>query len=167
MEASAHTERAHQKLAAARAALLAQLASVRPDQWDLPVYADGDQWTIIDILRHLVSSESSMARLIEVIRDGGEGAPPDFDRDRFNHSRVRKAKGLNAQKLVAGLDESRAYALRVIDSLSHEDWAREGRHGNLEIVSIEQIVKIIGLHERTHALDIKAALAEANEAENA
>ena len=79
------------KLTLARDELLALAGSNDEAEWDTVVYSEGQEWTAADILRHLTSAEASMTRLIEIIRDGGEGVPSDFDLQRWNDRGIQKA----------------------------------------------------------------------------
>ena len=159
MDDSARKERVLAEIDSARNALLAQISQVNEDQWQNTVFAEGDNWTILDILRHLFNAEKSMGRLIETIKAGGEGAPADFDLARFNASRVRKSQALTTAEIKQGLVDSRAYILQVIEGLAAEDWEKKGRHGSMRILTIEEILYVIAEHDQTHTQHIAAALA--------
>jgi hypothetical protein len=122
------------------------------------VFSESAEWQVSDLLRHDVSAEHSMTRLIENIRDGGEGASADFDLTRWNASRVQKAKAKSIEDLTADLAQNRTYLLGVIDSLDEADLDKKGRHGSLRIMSIEEILHLIADHEQRHMADIQQAL---------
>jgi hypothetical protein len=100
-----------------------------------------------------------MTRLIENIRDGGEGASPEFDLTRWNDSRVKKARHKTIADLTADLTQNRTHLLGVIESLGEDDWDKRGRHGSLRIMSIEEILHLIADHEERHMGDIRQAVA--------
>lgn len=147
-----------QKLTAARQQLLAVVGGLDEAQWERMVYSEEGNWRVSDVLRHLAEAEHGMIRLCELIRLGGEGVRPDFDLNRYNARAVEKAKEKSPAELLADMESNRGRLFAFVDTLEDEDWAKEGRHASLNIMSIEQIMKIIGLHERQHAEDIRKAL---------
>ncbi len=147
------------KLAENRANLFSLLHSIPDDQWETAVFSEETVWTISDIVRHLEGAERSMITLMERIRDGGEGAPSDFDLARWNASRIKKAKEKTPQELMLSMVGNRENLYRFMAALNSEDWQKKGRHGSLRIMTIEEICHIIADHEATHAQDIRKALA--------
>ena len=146
------------KLEANRQALLALLAGLSEAEWETAVYTESANWQVIDLLRHLTEAESSMTRLMALIRDGGPGVPEDFDLDRWNASRIKKTIGKSTDELFAGMAQNRADLLAFMDSLDESDWAKKGRHGSGRILSIEEICQIIADHEQHHTQDIRQTL---------
>jgi uncharacterized damage-inducible protein DinB len=148
-----------QKLETVRSSLLEMIGNIDDEAWSRPVFSESTEWQTSDLLRHIVSAEHSMTRLIENLRDGGEGASADFDLTRWNASRVEKAKAKSIEDLTADLGQNRSYLLGVIESLSNEDWDKKGRHGSMRIMSIEEILHLIADHESRHMEDIQNAAA--------
>src|SRR5512145_2392712 len=74
--------------------------SLSPEQLRTRLYQDGAQWTVQQVLAHFAVIERSMHRLFADILDGGPGAPPDFDFDRYNLTQTRKLDGLSLDELV-------------------------------------------------------------------
>jgi uncharacterized protein (TIGR03083 family) len=146
------------KLTRARQEFLALVADLSQTEWQIPVYSEDQEWTIADILRHLTGAEASMTRLSEIIRDGGEGVPPDFDLARWNARGVQKTREKLPAELLAEMEKNRQKLFRFIDTLEDKDWMKSGRHGSLRIMSIEQIMNQIADHEFTHTKDIKRSL---------
>lgn len=147
-----------EKLATTRTELRDTLDELSAEEWLTPVYSHASSWAIADILRHLTDSENSMTRLMIRIRDGGEGVPPDFDLARWNESRIAKARDKTPADLFADMARNREALFQFIDSLEPEDWDKEGRHGSMRVLSIEQICHLISDHESTHLNDIRQAL---------
>lgn len=147
-----------EKLAANRAALFALLQGLTDEQWQTAVFSEETIWTVTDMVRHLEGAERSMIALMAGIQQGGAGAPEDFDLARFNASRIRKAADKQPLELMAAMEKNRADLLVFMDSLTEEDWQKQGRHGSLQIMTIEEICTIIASHEATHTADISAAL---------
>ena len=148
------------RIAGTRQELLNLLQTLNVTEWQTQVYSDGDQWSVLDLLRHMTSAERSMTLLMENIHRGGEGASAEFDLSRWNASQVRKQQEKTPAGLMADMEANRQTMLTFIDSLSAEDWEKQGRHASGKVMSIYEIVKIIGLHEKTHMQDIRAAIAQ-------
>ncbi len=133
-------------------------SNIADDQWDTIVFSDGE-WSVHHILRHIVTSEYSMNGLIQMICDGGAGAPDDFDIDRFNRGQVRKQESKTAEELLATMAKNHQGTLALLASLSDDDLAKRGRHGGLgRETSVRTIFKIIAGHNLQHAQDVQTAL---------
>lgn len=141
-----------------RQELLRVLAGLSEAEWETAVYTESSTWQVIDLLRHLTEAESSMTRLMALIRDGGVGVPDDFDLDRWNAGRIKKTLGKSTDDLLAEMAQNRANLLAFMDSLAEADWEKKGRHGSGRMMTIEEICAIIADHETTHTADIRAAL---------
>lgn len=148
-----------QKLAASRAALLALLTSLQPEQWTQPVFTEGDTWTVTTVVSHLLDSERGMSIQIHKTRKGEETIPEGFDINRWNASVQKRVGNLSSAELIAGLEVTRAKTLDVMNSLQDEDWIRTGRHPTRGLITIEQYYETIYGHELSHAADMKRALA--------
>jgi len=148
-----------QNLAASRAALLALLNSLQPEQWHQPVFSEGDTWTVTTVISHLLDSERGMSIQIHKTRKGEETVPPGFDINRWNAGVQKRMGNLSPAELMAGLETTRTKTLDVMNSLKDEDWARTGRHPTRGLITIEQYYETIHGHELSHAEDIKRALA--------
>ncbi len=151
-------EELRQQLDATRAELKQYLDSLTPEQWETVVFADENNWKVSDLLRHLNEAEVSMVRLMDNIRQGGEGASPDFDLNRWNASKVRKAQEKTVAQLMDDMEANRAYMWEFFDSLNPEDWEKRGRHGTGRILSLAEIFQVIAGHDRQHMKDMQRAL---------
>lgn len=149
-----------ERLAASRAELVEACRELDRDTWTQPVYAHGEEneWTAMDLLRHLVWAEGGMLRLMKQIRAGEEGAPADFDLDRYNASGVRKLKDEMPADLLLRLEQNRRDVLAFVDSLEEGDWPKKGRHGSLRIMTIREILEQIARHEEEHLRDLRRVL---------
>ena len=143
------------KLARARAGLLDLVDPFGDAEWDTVAYSDGQEWTTADILRHLTGAEASMTRLIELIREGGDGVPADFDLQRWNARGIEKAGEKLPRELITEMSHNRTHLFDIIDGLQEDDWSKNGRHGSLRIMTIEEILNLIADHETRHAQDIR------------
>lgn len=129
--------------------------SLKESDWTQPIYTHGEEWTAQDILRHLTWAEGGMIRLIEQIRQGEQGVPEDFDLNRYNASGVKKLKEKTPAELMAMMATNRERLLELVDGLSEEEMALEGRHGSLQVMSIERILQVIANHEEQHLADLR------------
>jgi len=149
-----------EKLAATRADLVKVARELDWDSWTHPVYSHGGEkeWSAMDLLRHLVWAEGGMLRLMRQIRAGEEGAPADFDLDRYNAAGVNKLKDEMPADLLLRLEKNRNELLAFVESLEEGDWEKKGRHGSLRIMSIREILERIADHEAQHLADLREAL---------
>jgi hypothetical protein len=152
-------ETIRRKLAASRQDLLSLLENLNEEQWETAVFSEeAEGWRVADVLRHLVGAERGMMNLIVHIRQGKEGAPADFDLHRYNASMVKNSKDKTPPILIGEMSEVRRQLLNLLEGLEKTDWEKKGRHGNLHIMTIEEIFKTIALHDKMHGRDIRRAL---------
>src|SRR5690606_5225642 len=149
-----------EKLAATRADLVKVARELDWDSWPHPVYGHGGEkeWSAMDLLRHLAWAAGGMLRLRRQIRAGEEGAPADFDLDRYNAAGVNKLKDEMPADLLLRLEKNRNELLAFVESLEEGDWEKKGRHGSLRIMSIQEILERIADHEAQHLADLREAL---------
>jgi hypothetical protein len=141
-----------------RRELMALLRSLSEGDWDTAVYADDNEWSITDLLRHVVNAEKGMTGLISQFQAGNNPVPADFDRERYNQSIVRKSKDKSSANLMAELEENHAHFLQVLEGIEDGDWQKNGRHASLRIMSIEEVCHLIPDHEADHLQQIRTAL---------
>ena len=129
-----------------------------PDQWNAEVYTEGTTWTIRHMLSHLVTSERGLIKLFEQIRLGGEGASPDFSIDRYNAAQQARSKDLTPAEILAQYKEVRANSIAWISGLKDEELEIKGRHPFLDITTIREMIKMLYIHNQTHAGDMRKVL---------
>lgn len=147
-----------QKLAQSRQETLSSLQGLSETQWNTVVYSEEAEWRAADLLRHMTHAEQSMTRLIEAIRDGGEGVSPDFDLTRWNARAISKMQDKTPAGLFAEMAQNRERLWEVMDTLTNEDLDKKGRHGSLRILSIEEVLHLIADHEARHVNHIREAV---------
>jgi hypothetical protein len=145
-------------LAQARLGLRTLLMRLNEEQWHAQVYHDDEPWAVIDLVRHMVDAERGLSLNVRRIIRGEDGIPPDFDRDRWNRSRVRKMADTGPKDLLADMATNRAHLLELIDELQDDDWNKEGRAPWLDIVTVERFLNQIWQHEAGHTADIAEAV---------
>ncbi|GAB4417146.1 MAG: hypothetical protein Kow00106_12930 [Anaerolineae bacterium] len=144
------------RLNKSRARLLAIVESLTEDDLDRPAAGD---WTIRQVLSHLVASEEDHRQVIEVIVQGEtERLPREFALDAHNARRLEKLGRLERDALLAALAEQRAQTVELLESLDEAALARRGPHPALGEMSAADIFRIIAMHEGRHLRDIEAAL---------
>ncbi|MCB8945155.1 MAG: maleylpyruvate isomerase N-terminal domain-containing protein [Ardenticatenaceae bacterium] len=154
----AKKEAIREKKIRVRQELLAVLAGLGEAEWETAVYAENNEWTISDIVRHLVNAEKGMTGLITEFQQGNNPVPPDFDIERFNKRVVEKAKEKSQAELLAEFAANHETFLAVLAGLGDDDWEKNGRHASLQILTIEQICHLIPDHEQTHLAHIQQAI---------
>lgn len=153
-------EAVKQKLAETRERLLAVARELDREEWSHPVYVHDDEtkWTAAELLRHLVWAEGGMLRMMRQVKEGGTGVPEDFEIDRYNAKGVEKLGDKMPAELMEMMAENRQQVLAFIDTLDADDWEKEGRHGSLRIMTIEEVLETIAAHEAQHLEDLREAL---------
>lgn len=138
--------------------LLQTIKNLPEDKQDLKVSSHDNSWTILDTIKHIYDSEDSMTKLMKVIQEGGEGVPENFDLNRWNRRIVEKMSEKSLDVLLDDLRESRERLKTFLEQLKEEDFNKKGRHGSKRILTIDQILDLIGSHEKSHLDKIKSSL---------
>lgn len=125
--------------------------------WQTPIYTDGAQWDARETLAHLIQAEASLRALFERVVAGGDGAPVDFDIERFNREHTGRLASLSRDELLQRYADERRATADFADGLSASQLALRGRHPALGDSSIEDMLKLIYLHNSMHVRDIKKA----------
>lgn len=144
-------------LAESRAYLNRVLDSVG-HRWDESVYSDGAEWTVQQVVTHLMVSDRGQTALLKRIAQGEEGVPADFDLERYNRRSVEKQAATTPAELRAAMVEAAAERAAWLAAQDESVLDKQGRHASLRVLSIEQILNVIAGHDRVHADDIAKAL---------
>ena len=148
-----------QQLAQSRAALNELLDSLSEEQWQTPVYGEGQNWTVQDMVAHLVESETGMSIHIHKIRKGRETLPKGFNLDTWNAGLTDRSGNTTPAELRQKLGPVRERTLQGMETLSDEEWSLTGQHATRGTITIEQYYETISGHETSHTNDIKRAIA--------
>lgn len=130
------------------------------NQWLVMVYADGENWSIRNVLAHFVTSEQSFARLFANISAGGAGAPENFNIDRYNAAQQVQTREQSPQMLLAQFKFVRADMVAWVSALSANDLQKMGRHPFLGVTSLAEMIKMIYRHNQLHVRDLRQVLSE-------
>lgn len=132
--------------------------ALEPIDWGKQVYSEGAQWTVQQVLAHLVSAEASVTRLIQHIVDGGPGVPEDFDLNAYNERKVAELEGLGPADLLERFTALREQTAEMVTRLSQADLERIGRHPFLGMARVADIVKLMYRHNQIHQRELRKAL---------
>lgn len=144
------------RLHASRARLLAVVEPLTEADLDRPA---AGEWTIRQILMHLIASEDDHRRVVEaILRGESDRLPHDFSLDAHNAHRLAEVGWLEREALQTALQAQRARTLALAEGLDDEALAQRGRHPALGEMSVGDILRIIAVHELRHLRDIQAAL---------
>ncbi|GAB4500557.1 MAG: hypothetical protein Fur0035_00970 [Anaerolineales bacterium] len=137
---------------------LAFFAALTPEQWNAPVYTEGETWTVRSVLAHFVTAERGFLKIFADILAGGPGASDDFDINRYNASQQAKTAALTPAELMENFRQTRAEMAAFAAGLSESDLQKIGRHPALGITSLGEMLKLVYLHNSMHFRDLKKAL---------
>ena len=126
---------------------------------DLPrSVGHASDWTIKDLIGHIAYAEAGMIPLARVgAGDPAPQLPDDFDIDRWNESRVRRARREGVPQLLERLATSREQLLALLDTLDDDALDRPVTHPTQGATTVAGIFRIIGGHERLHGEELRAA----------
>ena len=148
--------RLRERREAGRAEFLAAVEALSEEDLARPAGHESD-WTARDLIGHVAYAETSM---LPMIRGPLGGQPfqvrPDFDLDRWNDSRVRRAREQPVEALLARLEESRRELLALLDGMDDADLDRQTSHPRAPSTTVEGVIRIIAIHERDHARELRA-----------
>ena len=140
--------------------------SLAPEQWRLPIYTEGTMWSVRDVLAHFTAAESGVTRLVENILGGGPGSPEDFDLNAYNERKVAGLKGASEEELLLQFSSLREKSATLVKNLHQDDLVKMGRHPWLGMASVEDILKMMVLHNQIHQRDIRRAINSAGRSED-
>ncbi len=134
-----------------------------PDTWvrgNEGCSKDGkDTWSAFDIVGHLIHGERTdwMSRA-RIILENGEARPFDpFDR----LAQFKESEGKSLAQLLdefARLREESLVALRALN-LQPEDFARRGKHPDLGVVTLSELLATWAVHDFTHLHQLSRVMA--------
>jgi hypothetical protein len=147
------------ELTRARARLHHILAGAKGDDWDRQVQDEDQHWTVRQVVIHLTDAQRGMFGQMRKIAAGEEAIPADFDLNRWNRRTVEKNADKIIEELLMQLASDHDALKAFVTGLTDAELDRRGRHSSLEIMSVEEIARLVASHEMMHAETIAAALA--------
>ena len=130
-----------------------------PDSW-VRGNEGKDTWSAFDIVGHLIVGERTdwMPRA-RIILENGEARPFDpFDR----FAQAKESQGKSLPQLLDGFARLRSENLASLQSLNlqPEDLTRRGRHPELGVVTLSQLLATWAVHDLTHVHQLSRVLAQ-------
>ena len=148
--------RLRERLEAGRAEFLAAVEALSEEDLACPAGHESD-WTARDLVGHVAYAEGSMLPMIQrPVAGQAHQIPSAFDLDRWNDSRVRRAKEQPVAALLDRLAESRRELLALLDGMDDADLDRPTSHPRMPNTTVEGVLRIIAIHERDHAKELRA-----------
>jgi uncharacterized damage-inducible protein DinB len=148
------------KMQATRDELLAFLDGL--DQATLTGRPPGGGWSIRDNLAHLADAERAHRRFVQAVLRGHSPRLEGFDLDRWNEEHVARRAGQTPDEILEALQSERQQTLAFIHDLPLDAWDRQGDHPALGEVSVRQVIRVIGVHERMHLKEIRRLIESAS-----
>ncbi len=145
-----------ERLTQSRQDLLASLAGLPSDE--LAQHAVNDGWSVQDVVAHLASAERGHQQVIAALLAGQDTQQPGFDLDTFNETEVGARRGMTTEAVFDELASSRAGTLALLDTVGPDDWERSGYHPGGFDTTVEGGFRVIAIHEKRHAREIRTAL---------
>lgn len=115
-------------------------------------------WSIRDTLAHLADAERAHRRFVQAVLAGRPIHLEGFDMHRWNEEHVARRAGQTIQEILDALRAERQETLAFIPTIPAGAWDKQGDHPALGRVSIRQVVRVIGVHERMHLKEIRHLL---------
>ncbi len=134
------------------------LRSLRPADWEQPVYTTGGRWRVREVLAHFVSAEETFAFYGRDILAGGEGAPEGFVIDEFNETQVGGMADRDPAELIADFEQRRAATHALVAGMTGADFERIGRHPWFGRVPLGKMLQLVYRHNAIHLRDVRRAL---------
>ncbi len=132
--------------------------SLSPEQWEIQVYPEQGDWTFTDLLAHFVSAEIGRYELVENIISGGEGAPPNFNIDRFNLEEVKRLSERTSEVLLKDFSFERQNFADLVRRLPASSLDLIGNDPFLGEVPITEIIKLTYRHLQIHMREVRRLL---------
>lgn len=130
-------------------------AALPDDMWAKKCYTDGAEWSVHEVLAHVVDSEDGLRRFFEHIAAQGSGVDEDFNIDRYNAGAVKKLRETDRQELIAMFRQRRERMVSFVQGLEETDLQWEGRHPFLGHTSLDEMLRLFYLHVNLHIRDIR------------
>lgn len=114
------------------------------------------EWSALETLTHLRDVIVHVYGL-RIRRLLYEDAPVFADFDEEGYRRASLARGEAVGYLLDTIVGEHEQLARLLEALPDAEWAREGRHPQLGVMSVEFLARRVGEHAEEHAAQIAAA----------
>src|SRR5438874_13491732 len=136
-----------QELVDAQQQLLDVLDRVGAEEWSLASRNEG--WTVLNLLTHLTTSESSFVPTLQRMAAGEGGVPADFDPNRWNAGQIRRRGDVPPDQLRTELESAHQDMLALLDSLDDQALDNRGHLSSGAEGSTEDNFRLVAFHKRT------------------
>lgn len=111
------------------------------------------KWSACEIVHHLADSETTSAIRLRKLLTEDHAQIQGYDQDQYA---VRlKYNERDFAPALEAFHAARANTAQILDSLSDEDWTREGTHTESGRYSVEDWLRIYAAHAHDHAAQIR------------
>ena len=118
-------------------------------------------WSVKDIVGHLVASERGMTRLAQRFATGtNPKLSADYNNDIYNARQVEKFKLVTLAQARAELDKSRTELFALMETLTVPQLEYRGEHPIKGEISLKELLGVIAWHESNHSKEISDKLLE-------
>lgn len=140
---------------AAHQALMETLTALPADTWQQTVQADADQWTVLQLARHLLDIHYFQRRQIEAFTTGQPTVDETFDIDQWNRAGQVRCQLLTADDVLDALTASHLRLITYLDNITGEQLDQTLWHFALrQTIPFEKYLNLLAFHERLHTQDI-------------
>src|SRR5215510_3765893 len=140
-------------------ATLSALLRDLPDEW-LLANEGPDTWSPFDVVGHLIHGEETdwIPRARIILEQGEQGTFEQFDR----FAMFEKSKGKTLKELLVEFEQLRRVSLDELDemNLTPELLAKRGRHPELGVVTLGQLLSTWVVHDLGHIQQIVRVMAK-------
>ncbi len=152
-------ERILPKMQSARDELLAYIEGLDPVT--LTKRPPDGGWSIRENLAHLADAERAHRRFVQAVLEGRPTRLEGFDLDRWNEEHVERRAGQSPDQILTDLRAERHETLAFIAGIPPQAWDKKGDHPALGQISVRQVIKVIGVHERMHLKEMRRVFGDA------
>jgi uncharacterized damage-inducible protein DinB len=124
--------------------------------WDRP--AVEGEWTVRQLVVHLVTAEGGFVPALRRITTGAGGVPADFDPNRWNAAQQRRRTEFPVEQLGPELAAAHTAMLALLDGLDDAALDFRGRLSSGVEGSAADNFRLVASHKRAHTQEIVAAL---------
>ena len=141
-------------------ATLATLVRDLPDSWTQARNEGPGTWTVFDVIGHLAHGEITdwIPRVRIILEHGADRSFVKFDR----FAQFETSKGKTLGQLLDEFAGLRAKNLETLDGfrLTPADLAKQGRHPELGIVTLSQLLATWVAHDLDHVVQVARVMAK-------
>ena len=152
MMATDETQKIEGKILTGRSRLLATAEGLDKEGWEWQ--PDDDTWSVRMTLAHVGSAQWDHLQVVRRLIAGEPTNLPDFDLDTWNAAAVARRAEWPVEQVLADLEAAQEATLALLGNLDDEALAITGTHPALGEVSVQQVLRIIPLHDSMHRREI-------------